>query len=67
MGDTHSRNGPAFDTELLAAELSRNDSPNFMSDPAGAVEIIARMCAPQRSDRDVTLAEAMADLAICKP
>jgi serine/threonine protein kinase len=59
-------NGVAIDTELLAAELSRNDSPNFMSDPAGAVEIIARMCAPERSNRYATLAEAMEDLAICE-
>jgi serine/threonine protein kinase len=60
-------NGPAIDTELLAAELSRNDSPNFMSDPAGAVEIIARMCAPRTADRYATLAEVMEDLAICEP
>jgi serine/threonine protein kinase len=59
--------GPAIDTGLLAAELSRNGSPNFMSDPAGATEIIERMCAPQRSDRYATLAEAMEDLAICEP
>jgi serine/threonine protein kinase len=58
--------GPAIDTELLAAELSREGSPNFMSDPAGAVEIIGRMCAPRRSDRYATLAEAMEDLAICE-
>jgi hypothetical protein len=59
--------GPAIDTELLAAELGREGSPNFMSDPAGAAEIIGRMCAPQRSDRYATLAEAMEDLAICEP
>jgi serine/threonine protein kinase len=58
-------NGPAIDTDLLRAELSRTGSPNFMSDPAGAVEVIARMCAPERSDRYATLAEAMEDLAIC--
>jgi serine/threonine protein kinase len=58
--------GPAIDTELLAAELSRNGSPNFMSDPAGASEIIGRMCAPQRSERYATLAEALEDLAICE-
>jgi serine/threonine protein kinase len=58
--------GPAIDTELLAAELSRVGSPNFMSDPKGAVEIIGRMCAPQRSDQYATLAEAMEDLAICE-
>jgi serine/threonine protein kinase len=59
--------GLAIDTELLSAELSRAGSPNFMSDPAGATEIIGRMCAPQRSDRYVTLAEALEDLAICEP
>jgi hypothetical protein len=58
--------GLAIDTELLAAELSRYGSPNFMSDPAGAVEIIGRMCAPQRSNRHATLAEAMEHLAICE-
>ena len=59
--------GPAIDTELLAAELNRHGRPNFMSDPAGATEIIGRMCAPQRSDRYATVAEAMEDLAICEP
>ena len=59
-------NGPAIDTELLAAELSRSDSPNFMGDPAGAAEVIGRMCAPRRSDRYATLAEALDDLAICE-
>ena len=58
--------GPAIDTELLAAELSRVGSSNYMSDPTGAVEIIGRMCAPRRSDRYATLAEAMEDLAICE-
>jgi serine/threonine protein kinase len=58
--------GPAVDAALLVAELSRAGSPNFMSDPAGA-EIIGRMCAPERSDRYATLAEAMEDLAICEP
>src|SRR5262245_28043050 len=56
--------GPAIDAELLAAELSRTDSPNFMGDPAGAAEIIGRMCAPERSDRYATLADALEDLAI---
>lgn len=57
--------GPAIDTELLARELSRSESPNFMGDPAGAAEIIGRMCAPRQSDRYATLAEALEDLAIC--
>jgi serine/threonine protein kinase len=58
--------GPAIDTELLFAALNRAGSPNFMSDPAGATEIITRMCVPQRSDRYATLAEALEDLAICE-
>ena len=58
--------GPAIDTELLRAELSKPDSPNFMGDPAGAAEVIGRMCAPKRSDRYATLAEALDDLAICE-
>jgi serine/threonine protein kinase len=58
--------GPAIDSKLLAAELGRVGSPGFMSDPAGAAEIIGRMCAPQRSDRYATLAEALEDLAICE-
>jgi serine/threonine protein kinase len=58
--------GPAIDSELLAAELSRDGSPNFMGDPAGAAEVIGRMCAPQRSERYATLAEALEDLAICE-
>jgi hypothetical protein len=37
-----------------------------MGDPAGAAEVIGRMCAPQRSDRYATLAEALDDLAICE-
>jgi hypothetical protein len=37
-----------------------------MGDPAGAVEVIGQMCAPRRSDRYVTLAEALDDLAICE-
>jgi hypothetical protein len=59
--------GAAIDTDLLTAKLSRKGSPDFMSDPEGAAEIIGRMCAPQRSNRYATLAEAMEDLAICEP
>jgi serine/threonine protein kinase len=59
--------GPAIDTDLLTAKLSHKGSPDFMSDPQGAAEIIARMCAPERSDRYATLAEVMEDLAICEP
>jgi serine/threonine protein kinase len=59
--------GPAIDADLLTAKLSRKGSPDFMSDPAGAAEVIGRMCAPERSDRYATLAEALEDLAICEP
>jgi serine/threonine protein kinase len=59
--------GPALDIDLLTAKLSRKGSPDFMSDPEGAAEIIGRMCAPQRSDRYATLAEVLEDLAICNP
>jgi serine/threonine protein kinase len=59
--------GPAIDPDLLTAKLSRKGTPDFMSDPAGAAEIIGRMCAPKRSERYATLAEAMEDLAICGP
>jgi serine/threonine protein kinase len=58
--------GPAIDTDFLTAKLSRKGSPDFMSDPAGAAEVIGRMCAPGRSERYATLAEAMEDLAICE-
>jgi serine/threonine protein kinase len=58
--------GPAIDVDLLAAKLSRKGTPDFMSDPAGAVEIIGRMCAPERSDRYATLAEVLDDLVICE-
>lgn len=57
--------GPAIDADLLTAKLSRKGTPDFMSDPAGAAEVIGRMCAPKRSDRYATLAEALDDLAIC--
>ena len=58
--------GPAIDADLLTAKLSRKGTPGFMSDPVGATEVIGRMCAPQRSDRYATLAEALEDLAICE-
>jgi serine/threonine protein kinase len=59
-------NGPAIDTDLLVAKLCRKGTPNFMSDPNGAAEVIGRMCAPRRSDRYATLAEALEDLSICE-
>jgi serine/threonine protein kinase len=58
--------GPAMDADLLTAKLSHKGAPGFMRDPAGAAEVIGRMCAPQRSDRYATLAEALADLEICE-
>jgi serine/threonine protein kinase len=58
--------GPAVDVDLLAGKLSRKGTPDFMSDPFGVAEVIGRMCAPQRSDRYATLAEALEDLAICE-
>jgi serine/threonine protein kinase len=57
--------GPAIDADLLTAKLSHKGSPDFMSDPEGAAEIIGRMCAPDRSERYATIAEVMEDLAIC--
>jgi serine/threonine protein kinase len=58
--------GLAIDVDLLMAKLCRKGTPNFMSDPAGAAEIIGRMCSPERSARYATLAEALDDLAICE-
>jgi hypothetical protein len=58
--------GPAIDVDLLTAKLSHKGSPDFMSDPTGAAEVIGRMCAPERSDRYASLAEALEDLAICE-
>ena len=54
----------AIDLQLLKDELSRPDSPNFMSDPAGAAEVIARMCAPQRSERYASLDDVLEDLML---
>lgn len=58
--------GPAVDLDLLTAKLCRKGTPDFMDDPAGVAEVIGRMCAPERSDRYATLAEALDDLAICE-
>jgi serine/threonine protein kinase len=58
--------GPAVDIDLLTAKMSRKGAPDFMSDPFGVAEVIGRMCAPRRSDRYATLAEALDDLAICE-
>jgi serine/threonine-protein kinase len=56
--------GPAIDFDLLKAALSHPDSPHHMHDPAGAAELIARMTAPQRSERYPTIDEVLNDLAI---
>lgn len=58
--------GPSIDVDLLTAKLSRKDTPDFMSDPTGAAEVIGRMCAPREADRYATLANALDDLAICE-
>jgi serine/threonine protein kinase len=58
--------GPAIDVDLLTAKMCRKGTPDFMDDPVGVAEIISRMCAPERSDRYATLAEALDDLAICE-
>jgi hypothetical protein len=36
----------------------------FMQDPAGGVEVITRMCAPDHSERYTRLDEVLDDLAI---
>jgi serine/threonine protein kinase len=56
--------GPAIDMELLKEGLSRAESPMFLQDPAGAAEVIGRMCDPQRSERYPSLDELLSDLAI---
>ena len=55
--------GPAIDKQLLAEELGRS---GIQGDWAGAAEIIARMCAPERADRYATVADVMEDLSICE-
>ena len=56
-------NGPAIDKQLLADELGRS---GIQGDLAGAAEIIARMCAPERADQYATVADVMEDLSICE-
>jgi serine/threonine protein kinase len=55
--------GPAIDRQLLVDELGRSAN---QGDLAGAAEIIARMCAPERADRYATVADVMEDLSICE-
>ena len=59
--------GPAIDVDLLIAKLSGKGTPDSMSDPVIAAQVIARMYVPNRSDRYATLAEALDDLSICEP
>ncbi len=56
--------GIAIDPQLLREELSKPESLNYMHDPTGAVEVISRMCAPERSDCYASLEEVLSDLAI---
>jgi serine/threonine protein kinase len=56
--------GIAIDIESLRDELNRMERQGFMQDPAGAVEVITRMCAPDHSQRYTTLDEVLDDLAI---
>jgi hypothetical protein len=56
--------GPAINLDLLKEALSRAESAHGVKDPAGAAEVIATMCAPQRSDRYPTVDEVLSDLAI---
>ena len=55
--------GLAIDKQLLADELGRS---GIQGDLAGAAEIIARMCAPERADQYATVADVMEDLSICE-
>jgi hypothetical protein len=52
-----------MDKKLLAEELGRS---GIQGDLAGAAEIIARMCAPERADQYATVADVMEDLSICE-
>ena len=54
--------GPAIDKQLLAEELGRS---GLQGDLAGAAEIIARMCEPERTDQYGTVADVMEDLSVC--
>jgi hypothetical protein len=56
--------GPAIDVELLLRELRRDQGPGSALDVSGVAEVIAGMCAPERSQRYPTMEEALADLSI---
>jgi Protein kinase domain/Nuclease-related domain len=55
--------GLAIDKKLLADELGQS---GLQGDLAGAAEIIARMCAPERADQYANVADVMEDLTICE-
>jgi hypothetical protein len=55
--------GLPIDKKLLADELGRS---GIQGDTAGAAEIIARMCAPERADQYATVGDVMEDLSICE-
>jgi Protein kinase domain/Nuclease-related domain len=55
--------GLPIDKKLLADELGRS---GLQGDTAGAAEIIARMCAPDRANQYATVADVMEDLSICE-
>ena len=49
--------------EMASQGVHMNEPSNLQK---LAAEVIGRMCAPRRSDRYATLAEALDDLAICE-
>jgi serine/threonine protein kinase len=56
--------GIAIEIELLKTALKRMERQGSMRDPDSALEVISRMCAPERSERYTSLEEILTDLAI---
>jgi serine/threonine protein kinase len=56
--------GIAIDTGLLWDELIRIVRDDTLDDPEGVVEVITRMCEPERSTRYASLEEVLVDLTI---
>ena len=56
--------GIAMDLDLLREQLKRIEGQGSMHDPDGALEVIARMCAPEIGDRYKSLPEVLEDLEI---
>lgn len=56
--------GTAIDIELLREGLERIEGQGAMHDPDGAVEVITRMCAPEKAERYGSLEDVLEDLAI---